>query len=78
MGNVKGTQESTERAPNGYLNNKTISIVLDYIPKSKIKNYEPCEWPESCPPSKIFFAKTLNPNDPIFGNRGFKELNKAK
>lgn len=42
MGYVKGTQESAERAPTGYLMSKINNIVLDYNPKSKINNSEPC------------------------------------
>ena len=40
----KGTQEPTERAPNGqswdYVNNKINTIALDYNPKSKINIHE--------------------------------------
>lgn len=42
---VKGTQEPTEKAPNGqsctYLRNKTKEVILDYNPKDKINTKEP-------------------------------------
>ena len=38
---IKGRQETTERAPKGYLKSKISNIVLYYNSRGKVNHYEP-------------------------------------